>query len=190
VSEHPIPLGGWKEMQEVYGVLNEGLKRDILKDAVAEYEEVYTLEQLFADRNKVGEIADVNCEECRAKRDHIHATQIRGMGPRILVIVLKRFSYDGSKIKSRVEYPIAFDLANMSPGATGTYLLSGVVFHHGTGRNRGHYTSEFYNSYKTVGPDGEKSDRWFSADDQIVTELPNGPKLVSGEAYVLVYTRM
>jgi ubiquitin C-terminal hydrolase len=99
--------------------------------------------------------------------------------PRVLLIVLKRFSPDGtSKIDNFVNYPLTLDLSRYA-GAGGRrrpapYQLQGVCFHQGLLRG-GHYTSATRHPHT-----GE----WFYYDDEKVGKIQSP---VSPQAYCFLY---
>jgi uncharacterized UBP type Zn finger protein len=94
--------------------------------------------------------------------------------PNFLVILMKRNFYN-RKNNIPVIYP--FILRSVQEA---TYVLSGIVHHHGTSPHSGHYTAEFRH------PD---SGHWYSADDTRVSAIvaPSNP---SRTAYLFIYEKV
>lgn len=99
--------------------------------------------------------------------------------PKILVIVLKRFSPDGRrKIHTRVDFPIHLDLRKYVNGYLPeqyTYSLYGVCNHMG-GVMGGHYTAFVKNA----------ENEWFHYNDNVVSVIRESD-VVSPMAYCLFY---
>ncbi|GBG66673.1 hypothetical protein CBR_g66808 [Chara braunii] len=118
--------------------------------------------------------------------------------PRVLVLHLKRFSYDAQgvgKVHKMVRFPLNLtlhrDLLVPSSVTVGTggisgshrevrqYELVSIVSHHGKDAATGHYTT-----------DAKQGDnRWLRFDDCHVTSVPQHRVLDNDEAYLLVYKR-
>jgi len=103
--------------------------------------------------------------------------------PQILVITLKRFSFDGTrKINSLVNFPLEnLDLSEHVIGynsKTYVYDLFGICNHMG-GVMGGHYTSFVKNS----------EDQWLHYNDTNVERIENLQNLISQSAYCLFYRK-
>jgi len=103
--------------------------------------------------------------------------------PQILVITLKRFSFDGTrKINSLVNFPLEnLDLSEHVIGynaKTYVYDLFGICNHTG-GVMGGHYTSFVKNS----------EDQWLHYNDTNVERVDNLQHLISQSAYCLFYRK-
>ena len=96
----------------------------------------------------------------------------------IVIIALKRFKNDGSKIQTEVEVPHVLDLPDLIPG--GVFDLIGIGHHSGQTRAGGHYTSMFFHPVH-----GE----WVEANDRAVVTMTNAPPVSSKTAYILVFQK-
>jgi len=107
--------------------------------------------------------------------------------PQLLSVLIGRVPQAGVKLKTPIAFPqyLPLDDSVMDhiddpdryPNGP-KYKLAGVVHHHGSSPNQGHYTAEYYNDYY-----GE----WFAADDSKITRLENGPTTPSNTVYLLIY---
>jgi ubiquitin carboxyl-terminal hydrolase 8 len=108
------------------------------------------------------------CDNCKEKTQAKKERRIWKL-PKNLIIVFKRFTYDGRKIQTPIQsFTEEIDLKNIyskiSPHNNQTdYKLVSIVDHHGS-INGGHYTAQGYNS---------KEKKWFLYDDQNVHSLEN-----------------
>ena len=123
------------------------------------------------------------CEKCKEKRKCVKSFSIQ-MLPEILVIHIKRFSFDmsGSKITTKVTFPVndTLDLSGYCSGGNGAaqYQLYAVSNHMG-GLASGHYIAHC--RHPTTGT-------WLCLDDSSVH--PASAADVGGpSAYVLFYKR-
>lgn len=122
------------------------------------------------------------CPKCKTMRDAEKQLLIWKL-PRILLILLKRFYYQGmwrEKITADVDFPM--DNLDMNPHVSGPksvseYSLYGVSNHFGT-MEGGHYTAYCRNP---------NSNRWFKYDDHEVYEM-NKSSVQSSAAYILFYS--
>jgi ubiquitin C-terminal hydrolase len=102
--------------------------------------------------------------------------------PKILVVTLKRFSYDGKKLERMVKYPVRdLDLSKYVCGynpQSYKYDLYGVCNHFGTTMG-GHYTSFVKNA----------NGQWYHCNDSQVTPIVNENDVVTQYAYCLFYRK-
>ena len=104
--------------------------------------------------------------------------------PKVLWIVLKRFSYDGvSKNQSKVEFPTTLNMCDFACGyhrSDQVYDLYAVCNHYGN-LQYGHYNSVIK----------MKSGTWFLCDDDRIQKVSNASMLSSlySHAYCLVYVK-
>ena len=97
--------------------------------------------------------------------------------PLILMISLKRFSFDGRKINKFIQFDETLELKDNS--RMNKYYLTGIIVHLGSTRNSGHYIS-FVKSSNGV---------WYEMDDETVNQI-SLKKLLSQHAYVLFYSKI
>lgn len=122
------------------------------------------------------------CPKCNTLRDAEKVICIWKL-PRILIIHLKRFSFQGpfrSKINSTVRYPLSnLSLADQSRKGKQSYDLYGVSNHMGD-LNGGHYTAYCKNVFDR---------RWYEFNDSTVSPISSS-QVVSPHGYLLFYTSM
>lgn len=140
--------------------------------------------ELFLQREKLGEQDPWYCPKCKEHRQAFKKFDLWSL-PKVLVIHLKRFSYNRyfrDKLDALVNFPVrALDLTDYvinknHPRAV--YDLHAVSNHYG-GLGGGHYTAYAVNCY-----DGQ----WYYFDDSSVSSS-DAASPVSKAAYVLFYTR-
>ncbi|XP_057312637.1 ubiquitin carboxyl-terminal hydrolase 4-like isoform X2 [Hydractinia symbiolongicarpus] len=140
--------------------------------------------ELFLQQEKLGEEDPWYCPQCKEHRQAFKKFDLWSL-PKILVIHLKRFSYNRywrDKLDALVNFPITqLDLTdyviNKKHGRA-VYDLHAVSNHYG-GMGGGHYTAYGINCY-----DGQ----WYYFDDSSVSSS-DASSSVSKAAYVLFYTR-
>ena len=103
--------------------------------------------------------------------------------PKILVIVLKRFTPDGRrKINTKIDFPVdSLDLSKYVLGYnTKSYIydLYGVCNHNG-GTNGGHYTAFVKHA----------SNKWIHFNDNVIEHVEDPSKVVTSMAYCLFYRK-
>ena len=147
------------------------------KNVTNKFETFNTLEGTFNDNNKITLIESLlnnlndeiiegyNCEKCNQKTNALKKRKIWRL-PKNLIIILKRFTYDGRKINTPIELG-ALDLNNIysneSPYKNNSeYSLLALVDHHGS-ISGGHYTAQGI----------RLNNKWFQYDDQNVHDLEN-----------------
>ena len=100
--------------------------------------------------------------------------------PEHLVIVLKRFTNDGRKNTTNIEYPINLDLNKYILGynKNAKYNLYGIVCHMGS-INGGHYIAIAKNN----------SNQWKIYNDNNITNC-NDNNIINNKAYILFYKKI
>jgi hypothetical protein len=162
-------------------------KEDRSKSEAPEPPKEITLDNcldLFTEKEKLGKDDEWYCPECE---DLVQATKKFDLWklPRVLVIHLKRFSYNRywrDKLDTFIEFPIkGLDLRKYVKAPDqpeSVYDLFAVSNHFG-GMGGGHYTA--YCKNKSTG-------KWYNYDDSHVSETSED-RIVSTSAYLLFYCR-
>ena len=121
-------------------------------------------------------------EETNTKQD-VKKNVVFWNFPKILVIVLKRFTPDGQrKINTKIDFPV--DNLDLSKYVLGynpksyVYDLYGVCNHNG-GTNGGHYTAFVKHA----------SNKWIHFNDNIIEQVEDPSKVVTSMAYCLFYRK-
>ncbi|XP_077419987.1 ubiquitin carboxyl-terminal hydrolase 8 isoform X1 [Vanacampus margaritifer] len=140
---------------------------------------LFSKEERLTDNNKVF------CRHCKAHRDSTKKLEVWKVPP-ILLVHLKRFSYEGrwkQKLQTSVDFPLdALDLTQYVIGPKQNlkrYNLFGVSNHYG-GLDGGHYTAYCKNAIKQ---------RWFKFDDHEVSDIST-TSVKSSAAYILFYSTL
>lgn len=142
--------------------------------------------------------------------------------PNVLIIHLKRFSFqnntsDGgssyeyssggiAKLKKKIDYNHKLTVPNecfsniirKQPGFNRDYQLTGVVYHHGTGAEGGHYTCDVLkkSSISEMNEEEPVNDQWIRIDDTQITKIKPSDVLTGGSeesgknAYILFYQKI
>jgi ubiquitin C-terminal hydrolase len=100
--------------------------------------------------------------------------------PKILIVCLKRNSYDGTKNSTFIDYPLELDLRKFVVGYKSSeyvYDLAGICAHVGD-PNNGHYTAFV-----------KKNNNWFFCNDERVQWVENLIHLKCKDAYCLFYVK-
>ena len=110
-----------------------------------------TLDEMFQEEFKPEMIEGYECDTCAPKRQNASKTVSIWRLPYYLVIVLKRFSFDGRKIQTaiaplpangeRISFQKFFSPESPEYGGDLTYSLHSIVDHHGHSGG-GHYNSQ------------------------------------------------
>ncbi|KFP71728.1 Ubiquitin carboxyl-terminal hydrolase 8 [Acanthisitta chloris] len=139
--------------------------------------------RLFSKEEKLTDNNRFYCSHCKTRRDSLKKIEIWKLPP-VLLVHLKRFSYDGrwkQKLQTSVDFPLeTLDLSQYVIGPKNTlkrYNLFSVSNHYG-GLDGGHYTAYCKNASKQ---------RWFKFDDHEVSEI-SASSVKSSAAYILFYT--
>lgn len=121
-------------------------------------------------------------EKTKKKEDAVKYTRFWDF-PKILFIMLKRFTPDGRlKINSVIDFPI--DTLDLSPYVCGykpqnyKYELFGVCNHSG-GLSGGHYTAHVKNRYN----------EWIHYNDTNINIIKNVNEIITAKAYCLFYRK-
>jgi ubiquitin carboxyl-terminal hydrolase 8 len=139
------------------------------------------LKKFFNSENE--EDTGLKCEKCKC------VTMKRKMNfwklPDILVIQLKRFTNNNTKITSKVDFPLeSLDLTEYVSSERGdqnkyVYNLYAINCHQG-GTNGGHYYAKCKNL----------NNSWYIYNDENVSKYLNNNSLVTNDAYLLFYHRV
>ncbi|XP_053321110.1 ubiquitin carboxyl-terminal hydrolase 8 [Spea bombifrons] len=138
----------------------------------------------FSKEEKLTDNNRVYCSNCKTQRDSLKKIEIWKLPP-ILLVHLKRFSYEGrwkQKLQTYVDFPLeSLDLSQyiIGPKTYKKYNLFGVSNHYG-GLDGGHYTAYCKNGLKQ---------RWYKFDDHEVSEI-SVSSVKSSAAYILFYTSL
>ncbi|XP_029431561.1 ubiquitin carboxyl-terminal hydrolase 8 [Rhinatrema bivittatum] len=139
--------------------------------------------KLFSKEEKLTDNNRFYCSHCKTRRDSLKKIEIWKLPP-VLLVHLKRFSYEGrwkQKLQTYVDFPLeSLDLSQYVIGPKNNlkrYNLFAVSNHYG-GLDGGHYTAYGRNAAKQ---------RWFKFDDQDVSEISTS-SVKSSAAYILFYT--
>ncbi|XP_004471605.2 ubiquitin carboxyl-terminal hydrolase 8 [Dasypus novemcinctus] len=141
--------------------------------------------RLFSKEEKLTDNNRFYCSHCRARRDSLKKIEIWKLPP-VLLVHLKRFSYDGrwkQKLQTSVDFPLeSLDLSHYVIGPKNNlkkYNLFSVSNHYG-GLDGGHYTAYCKNAARQ---------RWFKFDDHEVSDISIS-SVKSSAAYILFYTSL
>ncbi|XP_077997082.1 ubiquitin carboxyl-terminal hydrolase 8-like [Glandiceps talaboti] len=136
----------------------------------------------FTKQEKVTGSDKWYCPRCKVHREANKRIEIWKL-PHILLIHLKRFSYEGvwrHKLQTYVDFPLSgLDMSGhvIGPKIRPTYYLYAVSNHYGT-MDGGHYTAYCQHS---------ANQRWYKFDDTEVYEM-SASSVKSSAAYILLYT--
>lgn len=164
-----------QDSQELLLFLMDGLHEDLNKDCLR----LFSKEEKLTDNNRF------YCSHCRTRRDSLKKIEIWKLPP-VLLVHLKRFSYDGrwkQKLQTSVDFPLEnLDLSQYVIGPRNNlkkYNLFSVSNHYG-GLDGGHYTAYCKNAARQ---------RWFKFDDHEVSDI-SVSSVKSSAAYILFYTSL
>nr|XP_056721660.1 ubiquitin carboxyl-terminal hydrolase 8 [Euleptes europaea] len=139
--------------------------------------------RLFSKEEKLTDNNRFYCSHCKTRRDSLKKIEIWKLPP-VLLVHLKRFSYDGrwkQKLQTSVDFPLeSLDLQQYVIGPKinlKRYNLFAVSNHYG-GLDGGHYTAYCKNAAKQ---------RWYKFDDHEVSDISSS-SVKSSAAYILFYT--
>ena len=145
------------------------------------YEHSVTLDDLLESFLKE-ELLDGQyyCSKCEDLRSARQKTSLHGSLPPVIIIQLKRFTFDGTnnKLNTFVDYPVT-DWQVVGEKDVCVYDLASVSMHVGNLRS-GHYTT-----FARL----NGADEWYLFNDSTFCPVSDKRKLVTENAYVLVYLR-
>jgi ubiquitin carboxyl-terminal hydrolase 8 len=201
---HQMSLESWKEQFEnsysplvplLFGLFHVQTECSNCKNLTNKFETFNTLKGVMHNEKKLTLIESIldelneeiideyACDKCSPTRHKaIRKTKIWKLPP-TLIVVLKRFTFDGRKIYTpledfKTEEPINISniYSPLSPDKEkqNMYQLRSIVDHHG-GPNGGHYTAQAKH---------RSENKWFNYDDQTVSEI-NKPDIGSS-TYILI----
>lgn len=125
-----------------------------------------TLQQCLESDLNEETIDDYECDGCKKRTKAFRNTRVWKL-PNNLIVVLKRFTYDGRKIHTPIEplnaiFSLESLYSELSPNKQNSnYTVLSTVDHYGTSNN-GHYTAQGINSTEH---------KWFLYDDQSVNTI-------------------
>jgi uncharacterized UBP type Zn finger protein len=133
---------------------------------------------------------DYYCSKCLGLKEAKQKADLALPLPRVLIIQLKRFTYDfhsAAKIETYIDFPIRnLDLAQYvaqndrkNGNISASYDLVAVSNHRGT-LISGHYTT-YARNYRNR--------TWYSFNDEITREISDEKDIVTKNAYILVYVK-
>jgi len=158
----------WEPMTALKGVVNAEKQSE-------------TLDEMLKAEFLPEEIEGYDCEHCRPTRHTATKKTYIWKLPKYIVIVLKRFTYDGNRINTAVK--IESDklslndyFSKISPeyNPDASYTLTSIVDHHGGSRG-GHYTAQC----NTKG-------LWYIYDDQQIHEIKQ--PIIGSSTYMLWFS--
>ncbi|XP_072255207.1 ubiquitin carboxyl-terminal hydrolase 8 [Pyxicephalus adspersus] len=138
----------------------------------------------FSKEEKLTDNNRVYCSNCKTRRDSTKKIEIWKLPP-VLLVHLKRFSYEGrwkQKLQTYVDFPLEhLDLSQyvIGPKTFKKYNLFGVSNHYG-GLDGGHYTAYCKNALKQ---------KWYKFDDHEVSDI-SVSSVKTSAAYILFYTSL
>lgn len=164
------------EIQLMIDCLLPNTKRhlDIIDRNLMERSHSYTITECLEEYTKESVIEGVDCSHCNTRSNATCSYGI-SIAPKILVIQLKRFSYDGSKITNPINIELTYDITIDSK--VYSYKLSSLINHNGHNTSCGHYYSYSYS---------EENSCWYMFNDSkiIKTAINN---INTAETYMIFY---
>uniref|UniRef100_A0A8B9DZE3 Ubiquitin carboxyl-terminal hydrolase 8 n=1 Tax=Anser cygnoides TaxID=8845 RepID=A0A8B9DZE3_ANSCY len=137
--------------------------------------------RLFSKEEKLTDNNRFYCSHCKTRRDSLKKIEIWKLPP-VLLVHLKRFSYDGrwkQKLQTSVDFPLeTLDLSQYVIGPKNNLKRYNLFSNHYGGLDGGHYTAYCKNASKQ---------RWFKFDDHEVSEI-SASSVKSSAAYILFYS--
>ena len=140
---------------------------------------------MLKEELKGEDIEGYSCDKCSPVRTTAHRDTAVWRLPQTLIICLKRFTYDGRKIHTKVKVPTVepfntrplFSEESHEKDAVTDYTLRSIVDHHG-GSGGGHYTAQCKDKITNT---------WYIYDDETPSAIPL--PIVGETTYVLFYER-
>lgn len=128
------------------------------------------------------------CERCQRRVEATKRMELYKLPP-VVMLHLKRFTFDQKagcvkKVHGQIELdggsigqPVDLEMYTVSQQrGHALYDIIGIVNHHGSDANSGHYTATCYHCVEGA---------WYSFDDKRVTEIPASEAWIPDAAYVL-----
>jgi ubiquitin C-terminal hydrolase len=133
---------------------------------------------------------DYHCSTCLDLKKAKQKADLALPFPLVLIIQLKRFSYDAysdAKIDTYIDFPLtnldlsqyAIQNAEKNTNISAVYDLVAISNHTGT-LVSGHYTTYARNN---------QNKKWYSFNDEITREITNEKDIVTRNAYILIYVK-
>jgi len=145
-----------------------------------------TLAEMLEAEYAPEEVADYACDKCAPKRAPATRRYALWRLPLHVVVVLKRFTFDGRKIQTPIapmdtgtpfSFKPFFSAESPEAAVTADYTLHSLVDHHGVS-NGGHYTAQV-----------RHNDEWILYDDESSMVIPGGRPALGSSTYMMVFTR-
>jgi ubiquitin C-terminal hydrolase len=142
-----------------------------------------TLEDCFETYLMPEELKDDNAwlNENTKMKEHVIKRDVIWKLPKIFIIHLKRWNYNGNKNQSNIAFELEYDFSKYLTTNTNTntnlYELYSISNHHG-GSKGGHYTTYVKNA----------NNKWYNFNDTIVNEIKE-TEIISNKAYCLFYRK-
>ena len=114
------------------------------------------------------------CETCKKQNISLKKISLNIL-PTKLIVVLKRYTFTGTKILSEIEYPLELSIKESSSELIKNYKLECVINHNGNLFD-GHYTTSI-----------NINDIWYFFDDDSIFII-NSLNQSNPTAYILIYT--
>jgi ubiquitin C-terminal hydrolase len=142
--------------------------------------------EMMKEEMKSEDIEGYSCDTCSPTRTTAHRETAIWRLPQTVIICLKRFTYDGRKIHTRVKMPTIeplmlkhlFSIESPEKDAITEYSLRAIIDHHGTSGG-GHYTAQCKDKLSNV---------WYVYDDENTGITP--APMIGESTYVLFWERV
>jgi ubiquitin C-terminal hydrolase len=141
---------------------------------------------MLKEELKGEDIEGYSCDTCAPVRTTAHRDTAIWRLPQTLIVCLKRFTFDGRKIHTRVKVPTIepfetrplFSEESPEKDAITEYSLRSIIDHHG-GSENGHYTAQCKDKITNT---------WYMYDDETPTQIAS--PIVGESTYLMFYERM
>lgn len=171
-----------EELTKMRDCLSEETKEKMNSLHISQHCKVktYTITDCLNEYIKSKIIENVRCSECNVICDSQCKYTIRLM-PKILIVHLKRFENDGTKITNKIKFEDILPMYNIcDDDEEYGYKLYSVICHHGTSLDCGHYYSFGYSTTLK---------KWYKYNDETV-RTSNLNNINNSEVYMLFYQQM
>ena len=125
----------------------------------------------------------LECEKCKTETDHLLETFCT-VCPDVLILVIKRYDAKLKKVNKNIKVEDIITLKEQKGMQhTHQYELQGVVVHHGSTMDRGHYTAVLRS---------EKEIKWHEANDSSIRQIPREEitATIERNCYILLYEKL